>query len=202
VVVAIHIPIPIGIRHNVVAKGRTVRVIQCENCRQPYGIVLDLEASGSDIDLLFLDSAGSKARAAADAQEKLAAQAHNLVVAVPCPQCGLYQADMVMQMKNDAFVNPLQIIGATIALVSLIPLAFPMSGIWIITMLGEFLALWLLIRGYLLSFRYDPNTGDPASRMLLGQKSSLWGDRLSQVLSSVNKPAGTQETTGQENGHP
>ena len=79
----------------------------------------------------FLDSVGSQARAGAQAREFLAAKIRNTVVAIPCPQCGFYQADIVRQLKENAWNNPMQIVGAIVVLVSFVPLAFDFGYAWI-----------------------------------------------------------------------
>jgi len=171
-----------------------LKVVSCENCKQSYAILLDVEARGEDLDLLFLDSDGSKDRADAQARENLAAKIRNSVAVIPCPQCGFYQEDMVRQLKENAWTNPVQIIGAIVVLLSFIPLACDISYSWIMTLVLAAAGVMLLVRGYVVSYRYDPNAGDPGPRKVIGQNNSVWGDQLGQMLSQIAAAAAKEES--------
>ncbi len=179
-----HIPIhiPIGARHNAIVRAQTLKLISCENCQQRYAFLLDLEARGSDIDLLFLDSSGSKERAVAQAKHNLAAKTRNSLTTIPCPECGFYQADMVRQLKEDASTNPTQVVGAIVFLLAFIPLALAISFAWFVTACTAIVGLVILAYGYLLSARFDPNAGDPAPRKVFAQKITVWGEQLAKML--------------------
>jgi hypothetical protein len=97
---AIVIPIPIGVHRIVSLQGAVIKVVDCEYCKSQFGFRLDLEARGGDHDLLFLDPAGSKDRALQQAKENLEARSRNLIVPVPCPQCGMYQEAMGAAAKR------------------------------------------------------------------------------------------------------
>jgi len=190
----IHIPIPIGVRYVARVRASSLKVVSCENCKQSYAILLDVEARGEDLDLLFLDSDGSKDRADAQARENLAAKIRNSVAVIPCPQCGFYQEDMVRQLKENAWTNPVQIIGAIVVLLSFIPLACDISYSWIMTLVLAAAGVMLLVRGYVVSYRYDPNAGDPGPRKVIGQNNSVWGDQLGQMLSQIAAAAAKEES--------
>src|SRR5262245_1340926 len=97
----IPVPIPIGVKRVAVVQGTVWKFVSCEGCQQPYAYQLDLEATGQDIDLLFWDGAGSAERARSQAEQKLQQKSRNCVLPVPCPLCGLYQAEMVERLKED-----------------------------------------------------------------------------------------------------
>src|SRR5262245_28355080 len=120
----IPIIVPVGRIQSVVLHGRFWKVVICEHCQQPYAYVMELTAKGSSPDLLYMDGKGSVERARSQAEENLARQREKSIPTVPCPCCGSYQKDMAQQMKEQAWINPLQIIGGIIALLSFIALAF------------------------------------------------------------------------------
>jgi len=188
------IPIPIhlliGARHIARVKASSLKVVSCENCKQSYAFLFDVEAQGEALDLLFLDSVASKEWADAQARENLAAKIRNSVTVIPCPQCGFYQADMVRQLKENAWSNPMQIVGAIVVLLSFIPLAFDIDYAWIMTVIVATIGVVLLAHGYVVSFRYDPNAGDPTPRKLVGQNNSVWGEQLAQMLHSAESGLG------------
>jgi len=59
----IPIHIPIGARHVAAIRGAVWKLVDCEYCQERYAYLLELEATGQDHDLRFLDGAGSAARA-------------------------------------------------------------------------------------------------------------------------------------------
>src|SRR4051794_12319726 len=105
-----HIPIhiPISAKYVAAVQGAVWKFVSCEHCRQRYAYLLELEATGDDHDLLFLDREGSAERARAKAEQNLAQKSRNVVLPVPCPHCGWYQEDMSRVLKEEASINPLQ----------------------------------------------------------------------------------------------
>jgi hypothetical protein len=183
------IHIPIGVKNIATARASSWKLISCENCQQGYAYLLDVEAQGLDIDLLFLGGAESRERAEAQARENVAAKIHNSVVPIPCPRCGTYQKDMASQLKEDAWINPVQIAGVIVFLFSFAPLAFAVDYAWIVTVVGAATGLLLLAYGYAVSFGYDPNAGNPAPRKAIGQQNSVWGERLAELVENMDRQA-------------
>jgi hypothetical protein len=178
------IPIPIGTKHVIAVQGAVWKFVSCTHCQEPYAYLLELEATGEDHDLLFLDGKGSAERARAKAEENLLQKSRNCILPVPCPTCGFYQDDMLRQLKEDAWTNPVQIVGALIAVLSFIPLAFAIPYIWVLTLVLAIVGLTLLAYGYVLAFRFDPNAGDPELRKGVGQKHAVWGEQLAELLAT------------------
>ena len=90
------IPIPVPIRTKYVAavRGAVWKFVSCTHCQQRYAYLLELEATGEDHDLLFLDGEGSAERALAQAEHNLLQKSQKCVLPVPCPHCGFYQEEM------------------------------------------------------------------------------------------------------------
>jgi hypothetical protein len=180
----IPIPIPIGTKHIATVHGTVWKLVACGQCQQQYAYRLELEASGEDHDLLFLDGAGSAERAHEQAVQNLDQKSRNCVLPVPCPHCGFYQDNMSRQLKDDAWMNPYQIAGAILALLSFVALAFDIAYNWALTVAGAAAGAALLVYGYAISFRFDPNAGDPEPRKALGRKRAVWGEKLAELLAA------------------
>jgi hypothetical protein len=180
----IPIPIPIGTKHVAAVRGAVWKFVSCAHCRQGYAYLLELEATGEDHDLLFLDGKGSAERARAQAEHNLLEKSRNCVLPVPCPTCGFYQDDMARQLKEEAQINPLQVAGVVIALLSLIPLFIDIAYIWVLTVILAATGLTLVAYGYVLAFRFEPNAGDPEPRKALGRKHAVWGEQLAGLLAA------------------
>lgn len=178
---AIPIPIPIGTRRIAAVQGAVWKLVSCACCREPYAYLLQLEATGQDIDLLFLDAKGSAERAQAQAEQNLISKSRIVVLPVPCPGCGFYQDAMSHLLKQEASINSLQIAGAVVAALSLVPLAFDFPYVWVLTIALGTVGLALLAYGYVVAFRFDPNAGDPELRKELGRRHAVWGERLAEL---------------------
>jgi hypothetical protein len=194
-----HIPIhiPIGTKRTAHVRGAVWKLVDCSHCGERYACQVQLEASAQTVDLLFLDSKGSTERARQQAMEHLARQSENCVVPVPCPGCGSYQEPMARQMKEAAWVNRQQVVGLVIAMASLIFLALPFAYGWIATVVVAIFGLHVMIRGYIIAYRFDANAGDPEPRKLLAQQHSVWGEKLQGLIDSGQLPG---KNPGGENG--
>ncbi len=179
------IPIPIGAKHVAAVEGTVWKHISCASCHQPFAFLLELQATGEDHDLLFLDGEGSANRAQAQAEKNFFQKSQNIVVPIPCPGCGTYQENMVQLLKDDASINATQVIGGAIALLSPVPLAFGFAYAWILTLALAVIGLSLLAYGFIVALRYDPNAGDPEPRKMLGQKHAIWGEELAELVTST-----------------
>ena len=175
------IHIPIGVVRRARLHGAVWKFVTCAHCQQPYAYLLELEATGTDHDLLFLDGEGSAQRARAQAEQNLAQKSRNVVLPVPCPHCGFYQDDMARNLKDEASINPRQIAGVVIALLSLVPLMLEIPYIWVLTIVLAVIGLALLAWGLVLTFRFDPNAGDPEPRKALGRRHAVCGEQLAEL---------------------
>jgi len=182
----IPVPIPIGTKHIAHAHGAIWRCIQCTNCEQGYAFQLELQATGEDFDLLFLNSEGSAERAQAKAEENLDQKSRNVVLPVPCPQCGFYQEEMSQQLKDDATINSRQVAGLVLTASSVLPLMFGTRQFWILTAMLATVGLTMITVGIVQSFRFDPNDGDPEPRKALGQRYAVWGEDLVNLRAALN----------------
>lgn len=180
----IPIPIPIGTTHVASVQGVVWKLVSCAYCRQDYAYLLELEATGEDHDLLFLEGEESAERARAKAAENFLRKSRNVVLPVPCPHCGSYQEDMTRMLKGEASINRLQIAGAVIGALAFIPLALNIPGIWVLTLVSATFGVALLAYGYVVAFSFDPNEGNPEARKEIGRKYALWGEELDEFLAT------------------
>lgn len=178
----IPIPIPIGVQRVAAVQGTFWRFVDCAHCRQPFAFLVNLEATGADHDLLFLDKQGSEERARVTAEENLVKKSRNVVLPVPCPHCGCYQDDMSRELKDEASINAWQIAGVVLTLLSFVLLAFDIAYVWVLSIALAIVGLAVLTYGYVVAFHFDPNAGDPEPRKALGRKHAVWGERLSELL--------------------
>jgi hypothetical protein len=193
------IPIPIGAKHVAAVQGAVWKFVSCAHCQQRYAYLLELEATGEDHDLLFLDGEGSAERARALAEQNLLQKSRNVVLPVPCPNCGFYQDDMSRKLKNEESINSLQIAGVVLGVLSFVPLAFGIPYIWILTIVLAVAGLALLAYGYVVAFRFDPNAGDPEARKALGRRHAVWGEQLAELLAtSPNAEPGAAADGGRD----
>src|SRR6516225_7712112 len=163
-------------------RGSVWKFVSCERCPQRYAYLLELEATGEDLALLSAD--GSAERALAKAQENLSQKKQRCLLPVPCPCCGHYQEEMSRLLKEEASINPFQIGGALIAVLGFIAWAFDIASNWVIPLVIGVAGACLMAYGYYLSFRFDPDTGDPEPRKSLGQRHAVWGERLARLLAA------------------
>jgi hypothetical protein len=183
----IPIPIPIGINHVATVQGAVWKFVSCSHCQQSYAYLLELEATGEDHDPIFVDWEGASKRARLKAEQNLVQKGRNVVLPVPCPNCGYYQDDMSRKLKDEASINRLQIAGASIAGLSLLPLASSIPHVWVITPILAVAGLALLAYGYVVAFCFDPNAGDPEPRKVLGRRHAVWGQQLVGLLAAESK---------------
>jgi hypothetical protein len=178
------IPIPIGAQHIATARGSAWKLVSCEHCQQRYAYLLDLEAIGEAHDLLFLNEKDAAERARMHAEHNLLQKTRNCVRPIPCPNCGFYQEEMSRQLKEEAWINRFQVVGAVLAVLSFIPLAFDVALIWALTLVLAAAGLTLVAYGYVVAFRFDPNAGDAEIRKAWGRRHAVRGEQLDGLLAA------------------
>ena len=87
-------------------------------------------------------------------------------------------------LKEEASINLFQIGGGLMAVLGFIPLAFDIASNWVVTLVIGVAGVCLMAYGYYLTFRFDPNAGDPEPRKALGQRHAVWGNQLAKLLAA------------------
>jgi hypothetical protein len=119
------------------------------------------------------------------AEQNLLKKSQNVVLPVPCPNCGSYQNDMAQLLKDNASINLLQIVGGVIMLLAFVPLALDIPGIWVLTVVLALAGLTVMVRGVARALHYDANAGDPEPRKVVGRQCSVWREQLAELLATV-----------------
>lgn len=92
--------IPTGRKYTVTVTATTYKTVHCENCGCDFVYPMRRQAQGTGHSPLWLDNKGATSRAEQAAQENLAKKLATEINAVPCPDCGRYQANMVARLKK------------------------------------------------------------------------------------------------------
>ncbi len=178
------IPIPVATRWVATARGTVWKVVTCLHCQQTYAFQLELETTGQEVGPpLSLSDEGAKL-AQARAEENLSKMGRNVVIPLPCPNCGCYQPDMVELLRTERTSNAPVKAGLIVAVLSLIPLAFSVPYNWIATAVGVSVGLGLIGYADWAAARWDPNAGDPEKRKARGRKRAVWGEALDPLLAT------------------
>ncbi len=94
------IPIPLGERYEATLHGSTWKMVQCVKCGEEYVYRMERSAAATGVNVLWLDSEGAIDRARKKAKEKLKRTLDAECDPVPCPQCDMYQPDMVCLLRS------------------------------------------------------------------------------------------------------
>ena len=161
--------------------AETWKELTCANCGQVFVYHLGRVASARATRLIGTDAEpamNAAARRAADRAEAILASATD---PVPCPQCGMYQDDMVRALRRPKG-RILLILGVFVLLLSAIigyaaPLFdttlpdFPRSMLRAPWIFGPLAGLWLIVLGLFRRMTFDPNA-DAHTR--IGKPPSPW----------------------------
>jgi len=165
--------IPTGMHYFATAEGTFWKIVTCEQCRTTYAYRMKVSATGVGSSPLFLDNEGARARASLGAEATLLRKAERLEVPIPCPACGWYQRSMVRLLRRKVHW------GHTTGVVALVlsPLLLLLDDLLGLMLTGLVAAcgLALIVTGFVVRWRSDPNAGDPEPRKQLGQSLTVWG---------------------------
>jgi hypothetical protein len=158
-------------------------VVRCEECKRFYAY--ELERVGCADGLGFFGGPGAAAyrRAEEDLRRKLAEG----VEAIPCPNCGRYQADMVPGMRRlhrrwmlylgqclTIGLVPAAVFGAHMILLEAEGLpSIPSPIIFSILSCIFLVGVYMLVRRGVLIRRYDPNDEDVEARKRYGRSRAI-----------------------------
>jgi len=184
----IPIPIPIGAKNVAAIRGTTWKFVSCEHCQERFAYQLELVGRGEDHDLLFLDSEASAGRAQAKAEQNLLLKSKNVVLPVPCPNCGMYQDDMLEILRDEMSMNWLQFVGCVIVLLSFGLLVRDYPDNWVPAVILASIGSAVLTYGYVVASRVDLNGGDPEPRKALGRTYAKWGEQLTELIATNPSP--------------
>jgi len=94
--------IPVGNRYTASVTGSLWKPVVCAHCGCEYVYRMHRQATGQATSVLWLDNRGAAEQARSNAVAELHSQLGTGIDAVPCPDCGMYQDDMIQQLKGAA----------------------------------------------------------------------------------------------------
>ena len=196
-------PIPVGATFEATHAASVEKEVRCEKCQAEYVYWMRRSATGHGMSLLFADNEGARDRAASRAEASVRRKLERGCDVVPCPACGWIQAHMLPKARraHRAWMRMaslvLFILGALVFLPIAVGQSIPPSASPPVV-LGLFAAMGLccgaavvlLVAKFILSWRYDPNADDEASRLRLGRMRAALRQELDK--SKVVKPRTTR----------
>ena len=178
--------IPYARTYTATMKGASLKAVQCEGCRAEYLYRYEASSSGSDTSLLFLNNAGARNRARELAERALEKQLERGVDAVPCPQCGHFQANMLRIVRkghqrwmfNCGGWSLVVAIIAFIVSMASVSARGPSARLLEKVSLGCAIGLaaggfGLIITRVVLAAQFQPNAGPPESRLALARDRAI-----------------------------
>jgi hypothetical protein len=156
--------------------GNVLKKVTCECCGAHYSYQITRQVQGEASSLIGLDNAGAQERAQVSADTQLRNELEASVELVPCPQCGWVQHDMLAlaRLKYREWMKGL---GVLALLAAALVIAFVFVKNWFFDGFAGFRpainwtvpSIWagglaamgfaLIVGRFLLSLRYDPNSG-------------------------------------------
>lgn len=186
--------IPTGVTYLATVQDVVWKIVPCERCGETYGYRLEVTASGAGSSFLFLNTEGAQGNAAAEAIANLHRKAERAVVPVPCPVCGWYQQNMVQALRRQKS-HWTQLVGALVLGLAGGLLLLDELGGWALPAAVAATGVALLVTGFVLIWRRNPNAGDPEERKQLGRSQAAWGDTLARLLKEAQA---TEDTPPEE----
>jgi hypothetical protein len=157
--------VPVGNKYTTTLTGSAIKHVTCSYCGCQFVYQMKREASGEATSLLWLNNNGASYKSTKIANDKLNSILQEEIDARSCPDCGMYQENMVHKLKGKAWRKAGKvalsygIIGSILVLLGSCwlttaapdwpkyPLLCVMVGLWFLVTLPK------IVRAY----RLDPN---------------------------------------------
>lgn len=94
---------PIGNKYSATTTSMTLKPVTCQYCGCQFLYQMTREGKGESTSWLWLNNAGAANSASVSAREKLEYKLINEIDAYSCPDCGMYQENMVKKLKENAW---------------------------------------------------------------------------------------------------
>jgi hypothetical protein len=150
--------IPIGTVVTATVQATAMKKVRCEFCHAEYFYKMYRMVQSQSSNLLFIDGAGAKSRAANAAAKALKSRLEKGCEPVSCPSCGCYQTNMIARLRRKKFTW-LLIAAPILAFAAIImrgvmdpPRGSKVPTVVLFTLAGCSVALWLFKR-----VTYSPN---------------------------------------------
>ncbi len=188
---ALHGAAHAGRPHTAVATGQTTKIVRCEACGKHYAYQLTRTGTGA----ADRSSAGGYNVALQRAEANLRQLLASGVEAVPCPVCGWYQSDMILQARKQH--RRWMVYAGQCLTVGLLPVAalglligdgFPeargLAPVFVAGLVCLFaVGIGMFLLRCLLAANSDPNDDDVGVRALYGQsRATLLSEQEAQDM--------------------
>lgn len=95
--------IPVGNKYSSTITGSTLKPVTCEYCGCQFLYQLKRAGKGEAESFLWLNNRGAENRARVSATNHLNDRLQSDIDAISCPDCGMYQENMVKKLKDEAW---------------------------------------------------------------------------------------------------
>lgn len=95
--------IPVGNKYTSTLSGSALKHVTCSYCGCQFVYQMKREASGEASSFLWLNNNGASYKATKIANENLSSKLQEEIDARSCPDCGMYQENMVQKLKRNAW---------------------------------------------------------------------------------------------------
>jgi len=196
--------IPTGRKYTVTVTATTYKTVHCQMCGCDFVYPMRRQAQGTGHSPLWLDNKGATGRAEQAAQENLAKKLATEINAVPCPDCGRYQADMVTKLKKSKW-RWMVVVGWLAIIVSLIAgwiiwlddhqfIAAFMNTFWGVVLLA---GVAMIVAAKLRQRTFDPNAAarPPAAQNTNDPRFALRRRDFDRLVAAAKQSRGEAATT-------
>lgn len=156
--------IPVGNKYTSTLSGSALKHVTCSYCGCQFVYQMTREASGEASSFLWLNNNGASYKATKIANENLNSKLQGEIDAISCPDCGMYQEEMVKKLKGEAWRNTFSVafsfgvIGAILAVIIFAITSSASSGIQsllLIAVAGFW--VWSVSKMAIRAYNLEPN---------------------------------------------
>jgi len=101
--------VPVGNKYTATMTGSAWKPVTCSYCGCQYVYQIKRQATGKATSWLWLNNNGATNKARESATGILNDKLRNEIDAISCPDCGMYQENMVNKFKNDAWSDVVRV---------------------------------------------------------------------------------------------
>lgn len=166
--------IPYGTKYTATVAGYVWKYVTCSHCGCQYVYALKRQATGEGTAMLGINKSGAAGTARQSAYEQLDDALSNEIGIFCCPDCGMYQENMVEKLKREEMHTVTMGavgIGIIVVLIVLVILSLASGSVGvIIACMVVCLYIWLVQRRFAKAKRLNPNAnadrrrGQPCSQ--------------------------------------
>jgi hypothetical protein len=165
-----------------------IKEVTCEKCQTQFLYALRRTERGMATSVYHIDDEGAQDRALTQAAKNLQMALDSAFECVPCPSCGVYQAEMTQFLKN-CHLKWLSVLGFCLLMAGAAMFLFYLM---FAGDLAKYLAIGCPAVGLIMIFyrnyareMHDPNSGDPEGRKRLAEGVAILKKDLPPELQNI-----------------